>query len=104
MRKARIFINNIFAGILTEDEDGYHFSYLSEYLQMDGAVALAPTMPLQEEEYEKEVMFPVFDGLIPEGWMLDIVDKNWKINPRDRMSLLLACCRDCIGNISVQEF
>ena len=97
-------INNVFAGILTEDEDGYHFSYLAEYLRMEGAVVLAPTMPLQEEEFEKEVMFPVFDGLIPEGWMLDIVDKNWKINPRDRMSLLLACCKDCIGNISVLEF
>lgn len=97
-------INNVFAGILTEDENGYHFSYLTEYLRMEGAVALAPTMPLQEEEFEKEVMFPVFDGLIPEGWMLDIVDKNWKINPRDRMSLLLACCKDCIGNISVLEF
>ena len=104
MKKAKILINNVFAGILTEDEYGYHFSYLAEYLRMEGAVALAPTMPLQEEEFEKEVMFPVFDGLIPEGWMLDIVDKNWKINPRDRMSLLLACCKDCIGNISVLEF
>ena len=104
MKKAKILINNVFAGILTEDENGYHFSYLTEYLRMEGAVALAPTMPLQEEEFEKEVMFPVFDGLIPEGWMLDIVDKNWKINPRDRMSLLLACCKDCIGNISVLEF
>jgi serine/threonine-protein kinase HipA len=104
MKKAKILINNVFAGILTEDEDGYHFSYLAEYLRMEGAVALAPTMPLQEEEFEKEVMFPVFDGLIPEGWMLDIVDKNWKINPRDRMSLLWACCKDSIGNISVLEF
>ena len=104
MKKSKILINNVFAGILTEDEEVYHYSYLAEYLRMEGAVALAPTMPLQEEEFEKEVMFPVFDGLIPEGWMLDIVDKNWKINPRDRMSLLLACCRDCIGNISVLEF
>ena len=50
MRKARIFINNIFAGILTEDEDGYHFSYLSEYLQMDGAVALAPKIIISVRE------------------------------------------------------
>ena len=49
-------------------------------------------------------MFPVFDGLIPEGWMLDIVDKSWKINPRDRMKLLLLCCKDCIGNISVLPY
>ncbi|MBQ4183317.1 MAG: HipA N-terminal domain-containing protein, partial [Bacteroidales bacterium] len=51
---------------------------------------------------EKEMMFPVFDGLIPEGWLLDIASSSWKIDPRDRMSLLLACCKDCIGNISVK--
>lgn len=47
------------------------------------------------------MMFPVFDGLIPEGWLLDIASSSWKIDPRDRMSLLIACCKDCIGNISV---
>ena len=46
-------------------------------------------------------LFPFFDGLIPEGWLLDIAEKNWKLNPRDRMGLLLACCKDCIGAVSV---
>jgi serine/threonine-protein kinase HipA len=46
-------------------------------------------------------MFPFFDGLIPEGWLLDIAQKNWKLNPRDRMGLLMACCKDCIGAVSV---
>lgn len=102
--KAKIYINDIFCGVLTEDHDGYHFMYAQEYLSMSGAVPLSPTMPLQQHEYTKEFMFPVFDGLIPEGWMLDIVDKNWKINPRDRMRLLLLCCKDCVGNISVREY
>jgi serine/threonine-protein kinase HipA len=48
------------------------------------------------------VLHPFFDGLIPEGWLLDIAEKNWKINNRDRMSLLLACCKDCIGAVSIQ--
>ena len=104
MRKAKVYINGLFCGVLTEDHEGYHFSYKPEYLALAGASPLSPTMPLQEEEFVKEFMFPVFDGLIPEGWMLDIVDKNWKINPRDRMKLLLLCCKDCIGNISIQEY
>ena len=102
MKRARIFINEHFCGILTEDFDGFHFTYDKDYLSMPEAKALSPTMPLQPETYEKEVMFPVFDGLIPEGWMLSIVHNTWKIDPRDRMSLLLACCKDCIGNISVE--
>ncbi|MCM1178457.1 MAG: hypothetical protein NC308_02775 [Clostridium sp.] len=41
-----------------------------------------PTMPLTDEEYGKEMMFPVFDGLIPEGWLLDIVSfHSWRISP-----------------------
>lgn len=48
-----------------------------------------------------QVLFPFFDGLIPEGWLLDIAERNWKLNPRDRMGLLLACCKDCIGAVSV---
>ncbi len=104
MTKAKIYINDVFCGVLTENYDGYHFRYDPEYLKKEGATALSPTMPLQEEAYEKEMMFPVFDGLIPEGWMLDIVNRTWKINPRDRMRLLIACCKDCIGNISVREY
>jgi serine/threonine-protein kinase HipA len=42
--------------------------------------------------------------LIPEGWLLEIAEKNWKLDPRDRMGLLLTCCKDCIGAVSVEEF
>lgn len=101
MKQARIYIQESFCGILTEDEEGYHFAYDAGYLDSQGAVPLCPTMPLTAEPYEKEMMFPVFDGLIPEGWLLDIASNTWKIDPRDRMSLLMACCKDCIGDISV---
>ncbi len=102
MKQAEIYINDIYCGILTEDEEGYHFRYDDAYLTRSGSAALSPTMPLTNEQYDKEIMFPVFDGLIPEGWLLDIASSSWKIDPRDRMSLLMACCKDCIGNISVK--
>lgn len=94
-------MNDIFCGILVEDEEGFHFSYDISYLARPDAAPLSPTMPLAAQPYEKEMLFPVFDGLIPEGWLLDIASSSWKIDQRDRMSLLLACCKDCIGNISV---
>ncbi len=102
MKQAGIYVNDVFCGILTEDEEGYHFTYEKEYLACQNAAPISPTMPLTEKQYDKEMMFPVFDGLIPEGWLLDIASKSWKIDPRDRMSLLMACCKDCIGNISVK--
>lgn len=102
MRQAAIFVCDKFCGILREDEEGFHFRYDREYLSSPGALPISPTMPLTEDTYEKEVMFPVFDGLIPEGWLLEIATKTWKIDPRDRMALLMTCCKDCIGDISVK--
>ena len=103
MKRGKVYIKDIFCGIITESEEGYTFEYDKAYLNMDGATALSPTMPLTDETYVKEMMFPVFDGLIPEGWLLDIAQSSWKIDARDRMSLLLACCKDCLGAIGVIE-
>ena len=89
------------AGELTEDENGFSFKYLDEYLNSEGALPISLTLPLRNEEYRDKVLFPFFDGLIPEGWLLNIAENNWKINQRDRMSLLLACCKDCIGAVSI---
>jgi serine/threonine-protein kinase HipA len=101
MKKAKIYVQNEFAGLLTEDEYGYSFCYDKQYLNKDDADAVSLTLPLQAEEYHSNILFPFFDGLIPEGWLLEFAGRSWKIDQRDRMSLLLACCKDCIGNVSV---
>lgn len=101
MKQAKVFVGNVLAGILTEDDMGYEFRYDSDYLHLKGAEAVSLTLPLTDKPYRDKVLFPFFDGLIPEGWLLDIAEQSWKISARDRFSLLLACCKDCIGNISV---
>ena len=101
MKQAKVFISNTLAGILTEDEAGYEFMYLPEYLASDSAIPVSLTLPLSDKPYRDNVLFPFFDGLIPEGWLLDIAEQSWKISARDRFSLLLACCKDCIGNVSI---
>ena len=101
MKRAKVFLNDVFAGTLTENDMGYEFRYAPDYLKSDNAVAVSLTLPLTDQPYRDKVLFPFFDGLIPEGWLLDTAEQSWKISARDRFSLLLACCRDCIGNISV---
>ena len=101
MRQGRVFFNNIPAGIITENDQGYIFAYDEAYLSLPDAQPVSLTLPLRQEPYINNVMFSFFDGLIPEGWMLNIAERNWKINRRDRMALLLTCCRDCIGNVSI---
>jgi serine/threonine-protein kinase HipA len=101
VRKAEIKIHDTTAGWLTQDENGYHFIYDTAYIKNDKAPPVSLTLPVRPAEYSSKVLFPFFDGLIPEGWLLDIAEKNWKLHPRDRMGLLLACCKDCIGAVSV---
>lgn len=99
--RAEIKINDTIAGVLTQDENGYSFVYDKVYLESDNPEPVSLTLPLNESPFTSKVLFPFFDGLIPEGWLLHIAEENWKLNPRDRMGLLLACCKDCIGAVSV---
>ena len=101
MKQGKIYLYDQYVGLLTEDETGFTFAYDADYLASDGAEAVSLTLPLSDEPYHDTVLFPFFDGLIPEGWLLNIAESSWKINQRDRMSLLLACCKDCIGAVSV---
>jgi serine/threonine-protein kinase HipA len=103
MRRGKVFYKDEFAGIIQEDSSGVSFTYDKDYLKKENAKPVSLTMPLREEAYTDKVMLPFFDGLILEGWLLDIAEQNWKINPRDRMGLLLTLCRDCIGAVGVEE-
>lgn len=102
MKQAKIIIHDTVAGILTEDENGYTYVYDPTYLSRENAEPISLTLPLTDKPYVSNVLHPFFDGLIPEGWLLDIAEKNWKIDNRDRMSLLLTCCKDCIGAVCIQ--
>ena len=100
-RKGQVLINNIPAGIISEGDEGYIFQYSSEYFTKTENKPVSLSLPLQKEPYVSKTMFPFFDGLIPEGWLLDIAGKIWKLDPRDRMGILISCCKDCIGAVSV---
>ncbi|MBR1757963.1 MAG: HipA N-terminal domain-containing protein [Lachnospiraceae bacterium] len=102
-RKAYVYVYDQFSGILEETEDGYRFQYDPAYLKRDQASAVSLTLPVTETPYQSPTLFSFFDGLIPEGWLLDVVSHNWKLDPRDRFGLLLVACRDGIGNVSIQE-
>lgn len=105
MRKATINYNHIKAGILTEEDDGnYVFTYDADYIKKYPNQFITFNMPVDEQSYRSKRLFPFFDGLIPEGWLLNIAVQSWKINKNDRMGLLMACCKNAIGAVSVHPF
>ena len=100
-RQAKIYFHDQLAGILIEGDSGYTFHYKKEYLKTPAPKPVSLTLPLSEHSYHSNVLFPFFDGLIPEGWLLEIGEKHWKLNARDRFELLINLCRDTIGAVSV---
>ncbi|MDA3912134.1 MAG: HipA N-terminal domain-containing protein [Bacteroidales bacterium] len=103
MRQGKVFYKACLAGVITETNDGeYVFQYDKQYVEDHPNDFITFTMPVRNMPYTEKRLFPFFEGLIPEGWLLDIASENWRINKNDRMGLLLACCQDCIGAVSVK--
>jgi serine/threonine-protein kinase HipA len=103
MRNAEVFYQDIKAGILTETNEGHFvFQYDGQYVIEYPHQFLTFTMPVTKYPYYDKHLFSFFEGLIPEGWLLDIAKTHYKINPNDRMGLLMACCQNCIGAVSVK--
>jgi serine/threonine-protein kinase HipA len=102
MRQGIVKYNNEQAGFLTEDDNGeYQFIYDENYVVSHPGQFITFQMPVTTRPYRSKTLFPFFDGLIPEGWLLNIAVDSWKINRNDRMGLLLACCQNAIGAVSI---
>ena len=102
MRQGNVYYKDILAGKITETTEGdYVFTYDATYVTQYPKQFITFSMPVKTEAYTSDRLFPFFEGLIPEGWLLEIATKNWKIKANDRMGLLLACCQNCIGAVSV---
>ena len=103
LREAGVYVRDRFAGTLRETDEGYSFAYDPAYLTGERTVPVSLTLPLREGPYLSGTLFPFFDGLIPEGWLLGVVSRNWKIDASDRFGLLMVACRDCIGAVSIGD-
>ncbi len=101
MKQGLVYKKDQLVGLVWENEDGFHFQYNDAYTKEPMYGPVSKTLPVRAEIFTDPKILPFFDGLIPEGWLLQIAIDNWKLNPRDRMGLLLSLCKDCIGDISI---
>ena len=101
MRRAEISMHGIPAGILEEVETGnkYRFAYFEKY----NGPSIALTMPVVEKEFVFDRFPPFFDGLLPEGVLLEGLLKQRKIDKFDYLSQLIAVGNDLVGAVTVQE-
>ncbi len=100
MKKAKVYVNGILAGELQEIEKGkkYRFIYLTN--QEDLSISLE--MPLSQLVYDFDRFPPFFEGLLPEGIMLEGLLRQTKIDRNDLMSQLIVVGGDLVGNVTVE--
>jgi serine/threonine-protein kinase HipA len=101
MNKAKVYYDKSLAGYLEKTDSGYRFSYDSTYLKQPEAKPVSLTLPISNYPYNSNILFPFFDGLIPEGWLLNIAKEYWNFKSNDRFELLATLCRDTIGAVTV---
>ena len=103
-KSLQIFYKDKLCGLLTRHESGeFSFRYDTEYLN-SGEPGISLSLPLSDQTYESERFFPFFDGLIPEGWLLNFSAQYLKLDAfRDRFELFEKLCFDCIGAVHVEK-
>ena len=100
MRRAIVMVHGNRAGVLTEVSSGeYHFEYDENY---EGE-AVSLTMPLNHKKYGYKSFPPFFEGLLPEGVMLEGLLRIAKIDKKDHFSQLIATGNDLVGAVTVKS-
>ncbi|MDD3626128.1 MAG: HipA N-terminal domain-containing protein [bacterium] len=100
-RQAYVYLNDRKAGVLEETERGYRFTYSDDFL--DSPVPVSVTLPVRSQSYESRELFPFFQGLIPEGWYLEIILMKLKLDKSDLFGILLGTCEDTVGSVTIER-
>ena len=99
---AAIYYGKKKAGILRKGDAGYEFAYDENYLKDPTALPISLSLPLRSERHESRELFPFFESLLPEGWLLNITVATAKIDKNDKFRLLLHTGEDPIGAVSIR--
>lgn len=102
MKRAKVFVNGILAGELQEieREKKYRFIYPEGYK----GPSVSLEMPLTQLIYDYDKFPPFFEGLLPEGMMLEGLLRQTKIDRNDLMGQLITVGGDLVGNVTVEAF
>lgn len=100
MRKARVKIHNIEAGILKEENQD-HYIFLYDPIYEGPPISL--TMPVSDKPYEFKSFPPFFDGLLPEGIQLEGLLKRHKIDKKDYFEQLMVTGQDLVGAVTLER-
>lgn len=101
MKKARVFVDDSFAGYLIEVQQGreYEFQYVENY----SGTPVSLTLPTTQITYHFDRFPTFFEGFLPEGMMLEGLLMKTKIEKDDLFEQLLFVGKELVGNVTVER-
>lgn len=97
MDELNVYVGDRLAGVLSRDGGCYSFGYVDDY---DGSPVFIG-WPLYEKEKQWEEFPAVFDGLLPEGVLLEQLLFKHKLDRNDKWGQLVAVGLDLTGFLSI---
>ncbi|GGH68407.1 MAG: phosphatidylinositol kinase [Bacteroidetes bacterium] len=106
MRKARVYRNGQFAGVLTEhNRKLYTFEYTDEWISNRNLPPISLTLPKSQKRHTSPYLFPFFFNMLTEGVNRKFQARQLKIDEADDFGMLLALSgNDRVGAVSIKEF
>ena len=104
MRQCKVYVHNKYAGILTETNDKeYQFVYDKDYADNKNNSPVCFAMPLKDEVYKSDVLFPFFFNMLSEGANRQMQSELLHMNPDDDFGILLETAQyDTIGAVTIK--
>ncbi|MBR4926079.1 MAG: HipA N-terminal domain-containing protein [Prevotella sp.] len=104
MRQCEVYINKVKAGILTETDDNrYVFLYDGAYLESPDSTPVSLTMPLRQDPYCSDSLFPFFFNMLSEGENRHVQAQLLHLDPEDDFGIMLATAQcDTIGAVTIK--
>ena len=94
-----VYFQRKHAGTLTKKDNGsYEFKYDQYYKGRE----ISLTMPILKRIYTYDSFPPFFDGLLPEGWQLEVFLKKNELSSTDYLGQLVAMGEDLIGAVTIK--
>lgn len=97
-RKLAVYLYGEQVGILSQNDEGFSFSYLQDYR----GVPISLSFPVGVGAFHSKTLFPYFASLAPEGWLKAKVAQYQRIDENDLLGMLLQNGENLIGAVKLR--
>ncbi len=101
MKKAKVLVCDLYAADLEEVVKGKQYRVV--YREGYEGPSISLMMPLNQRIYVFDRFPPFFEGLLPEGPMLEALLKRAKIDADDYLEQLIRVGGELVGNVNVER-